>query len=75
MLEAPEILSSAKLRDIEAAHCPRVSAARALDPEGRFEADEIGGRADMFRGHFRRVTRKEQNRNNVACGKRAKGGG
>ena len=75
MLEATEILSSAKLRDVETAHCPGVAAARALDPEGRSEADEIGGRAHMFRGHFRQVTRREQNRNNIACGNRAKGEG
>ena len=73
MLEAAEILSSAKLRDVEAAHCPGVATARALDPKGRFEADEIGGRADMLRGHFRRVTRREQSRNSPACGNRAKG--
>jgi hypothetical protein len=62
MLEAAEVLSSAKLRDVEAAHRPGVAAARALDPRGRFEADEIGGRADMFRGHLRRVAHREQNR-------------
>ena len=54
MLEAAEIPSSKKLRNIEAAHCPGVAAARALDPKGRFEADEIGSRADNFRGHSAR---------------------
>jgi hypothetical protein len=57
MLEATEILSPAKLRDVEPAHRPGIAAARALDLQGRFEADEIGSRADTFRGHFRRITR------------------
>ena len=67
MLEPAEIVSSTKLCNVEAAHGPGVAAARALDPQSRFEANEIGGRADMFRGHLRRVTRKERNRNIIAC--------
>ena len=72
MLEPPQILRSAQLHDVEAAHRPRVATAGALDPERRLEADEIGSRADMLGGHDRSLTHEEHNRNTGACGKRGR---
>lgn len=72
MLEASQILGPAELYNVEAAQRSRVAAARALDFEGRLESNEIGSRADVLRGHPRRVTHEEQDRNKEACGNRAK---
>ena len=70
MLDAPEILRSAQLHHFEATQRPRVAA--ALDPQSRLETDEIGGGADVLRGHRSRLTHEEQDGNKLACGKRQK---
>ena len=75
MLETAEVVSPAKLRQVKSAHRPRVAAAGALDPKGRFEPNEIGGGADVFGGHGSRLTHEEQDGNKVTCGKRAKAAG
>jgi hypothetical protein len=71
MLQASQILGSAELHNLKAAHGPGVAAARALYLEGRLETHEIGSRADVFGGHAGLVTHEEQEGNKAACGNRA----
>jgi hypothetical protein len=72
MLQAAQVLSSATLSHLEAAHRSRVTTARTLDLQSCLEANEIGGRTDMLGGHRNRVTHEEQDGNKRSCGKRAK---
>ena len=50
-LELPEVELPRRLHHLIAADRIRIAARPAGDPQRAFEADEIGGRADMLGGH------------------------
>lgn len=65
--QALELLRSNHLSDLIAGHRRGIVAASALDPEGAFEADQIGRRADVLEGHLPAISRGERFVNSVAC--------